>query len=70
MITVDAIRQRIDAIDDLSDDWEAAHREEDQLYRDVLQAIANGAPDPTHLARTALETSSLFFDRYYCARSG
>ncbi len=65
MISVDEIRQRVLDIDDRSDDSEAAHRAEDRLYRDVLRAVAAGAPNAAELAKAALEANELLFDRHY-----
>ena len=64
-MTLEEVRQRTAAIDDTSDDPELAHREEDRLYRDVLIAIATGVANPQELAKAAIETQELDFDRYY-----
>jgi hypothetical protein len=64
-MTVDDIRRRIATIDDIADDYEAAHREEDRLHADVLEAIAGGAADAGALAAAALESRGLVFDRHY-----
>lgn len=60
------IEGRIEAIKKMAADWEAAHSWEDQLYRDVLEAIANGASDPRELAKAALASQAIPFARY-CA---
>lgn len=65
MISIEDVRQRVADIDDSSDDGEIAHRKEDRLFCDVLKAIADGAPEPAELARAALESRNLDFDRYY-----
>lgn len=44
---------------------ESAHCAEDELYADVLRAIADGAPDAGKLARAALKTKDLNFSRWY-----
>lgn len=64
-MTVEEVRQRVVEIDEISDDGELAHRREDGLFCDVLKAIAEGAPDAAALARAALESRELVFDRYY-----
>lgn len=68
-MTVDEVRARVEDIRDaamnLRDD-EAAHLREDDLWRDVLRAVADGAADPAGLARAALATLDLEFGRY-CA---
>ena len=47
-------------------DDEAAHGMTDDLHRDVLAAIAAGAPDAQILAAAALRTETLGFSRW-CA---
>ncbi|MFC7330786.1 hypothetical protein [Marinactinospora rubrisoli] len=59
------IRRRVEHIDSISGDDEVAHYEEDELHRDVLEAIADGAPNGADLAREALRTRGIRFDRYY-----
>lgn len=45
-------------------DYEAAHADEDRLWRDVLRAIAEGwCEDPAACARAALESQDLEFKR-------
>jgi len=47
-------------------DVETAHGMEDYLWQEVLQTIADGtAEDPAALARAALKTTELDFDRWY-----
>ena len=65
MLTIDEVRRRTAGIDDIADDPETAHRQEDRLYRDVLNAIAAGAPNPAELAKAALVTQEYNLDRYY-----
>jgi len=48
------------------DDDERAHGMEDDFRRDILQAIADGAPDAVRLAKIALQTAKLEFARW-CA---
>jgi hypothetical protein len=47
-------------------DHEGCHAMEDDIWRDVLRAIADGAPNPAELARAALETNGIEFERW-CA---
>lgn len=42
-----------------------AHAREDELYLDVLKAIASGAQNPAELAAEALKTQEIHFDRWY-----
>lgn len=65
--TVRAVKARITAIRKLANDDERAHGAEDALYADVLRAIATGvALDPAAMAREALTTETIGFERY-CA---
>lgn len=67
-VTVEAVRARVEQIRAVSEqpDAELAHSEEDALYEEVLRAVAGGHPDAAALARAALETKKLKFDRW-CA---
>ena len=65
-LTAEDIARRLAAIHALHGDDEAAHGEEDRLHRDVLAAIAAGAPDASLLAAAALRTETLGFSRW-CA---
>lgn len=65
-MTVDEVHAAVAAIDQASGDPETAHGLEDDLRRDVLRAIANGAPDGAALAAAALQTEEFDFDRW-CA---
>jgi hypothetical protein len=47
-------------------DSEEAHLLEDAMHASVLEAIADGrAADPAQLARTALSSSEIRFERWY-----
>lgn len=46
-------------------DYQNAHEMEDTLFREVLEAIANGAPRPRELAKVALRTRAIPFERYH-----
>lgn len=61
------VRRRVDEIDEIADLQERAHIDEDRLYVDVLEAIAGGAEDPAAMARAALATRQLDFDRHFSA---
>ena len=65
LMTEGEVRRRVDEIDEIADLPERAHRAEDRLYCDVLEAIAAGADNPAALARAALAASHLDFDRHY-----
>lgn len=66
MLTAEDIARRLAEIHAVRDDDEDAHGRTDQLHRDVLAAIAAGAPDPALLAAAALRTETLDFARW-CA---
>jgi hypothetical protein len=61
---VQQVNERVANIAAQDDDAEQ-HAQEDRLHRDVLKAIANGAPNAAELALSALKTSDLIFDRWY-----
>lgn len=66
-MTAEDVCEEVEAIRRLAvDDDEAAHIREDALRRDVLSAIADGAPNAAELAREALATSKIKFARW-CA---
>jgi len=44
-MTKNEVKQRVKDIKDSADDYESAHSMEDDLYQDVLNAIAEGAED-------------------------
>lgn len=69
-MTEDEVLRRVAAIDEVADSPEKAHKEEDRLYCDVLEAIAAGADDPAGLARAALSARKLDLERYYSAPIG
>lgn len=61
---IDEIRARVDAIRSLTHDPEVAHSLEDDLYRDVLADIADGAAHPAVLATEALVAARVDFPRW------
>lgn len=54
----------LDKIKGMTDDPEAAHSEEKQLWAAVLAAISKGAPDPSQLAALALCSQDIDFPRW------
>lgn len=64
-MTVTQIQRRVRKIESQSRDSESAHVEEDNLYLDVLRAIAAGADNAGELAAEALKANKLTFDRWY-----
>lgn len=67
VLTREIVQARIDAMWSVQNDPEAAHAEEDTLYRDVLNAIATGqfyGIEAAQLARLALETQRMKFPRW------
>jgi len=65
-LTAEDIARRLAEIHAVQDDDEVAHGKTDDLHRDVLAAIAAGAPDARLLAAAALRTETLGFARW-CA---
>lgn len=67
---IEECRRRVAAIEAAKDNDENAHSQQDRLYRDVLQAIADGADfslgHAISLAREALAVEDIEFDRW-CA---
>ncbi len=56
--------KRVKEIRDSLPDYEKAHSLEDQLYLEVLQEAAKGNPEAYALARAALKSKKLDFERY------
>lgn len=65
-MTPEEVMARVEEINKVAEDDERAHSLEDDLRQDVLEAIADGAPNAKELARTALLTSEIEFARW-CA---
>lgn len=65
-MTLDDVLELVQGVSDSQGDPEMAHSREDDMYRAVLTAIADGALNARELARAALETSTMAFPRW-CA---
>ena len=68
-VKLEYIQVRVDAIRDLTGDYEAAHSAEDRLYLELLTAIADARiplRDVRAAAAIALKTQRFDFERY-CA---
>lgn len=63
-MTVDDVKAKVQEIFDARHDDEVAHNREDALYEAVLEAIAQGASNPSELAEAALATRGLDFHRW------
>lgn len=63
-MTLEEVEAAVEAIRRKVGDDEVAHIEEDRLHGAVLQAIANGADNPSALAAAALKTSEIQFSRW------
>ena len=60
------ISEKIKVIESIGDsDPEVSHSLEDNLYKEVLEAIANGAENPSELAKEVLKVSEINFARWY-----
>lgn len=65
-MTPEAIQARLKIIEQHANDPEAAHGFEDDLYIDVLRAIATGkCKDPQACAKEALKAIDIDFTRWY-----
>jgi hypothetical protein len=64
-MTPDEVSQRVIVIGAHSDDPEQSHYEADELYRDVLKAIAAGAENAPLLASRALRVEELDLTWWY-----
>lgn len=65
-MTIKQVELALKEIARVANDDERAHGMEDRLHQEVLQAIADGAPNAAELARLALKTSDINFARW-CA---
>jgi hypothetical protein len=63
MITVEEIRAKVKEIS--RNDSEIAHSMEDNLYIEVLKAIAAGVDNAQTLAKEALKAHDLTFERWH-----
>jgi hypothetical protein len=59
------VSERVDFIRAIAGDHEAAHSAQDDLYRSVLAAIADGAENARDLAAVALAVEAIEFHRWY-----
>jgi hypothetical protein len=59
------VKTRVAAVRLVAHDAEAAHVREDDLYEEVLEAIAKGNPDGPEMAAIALRTKDIEFPRYH-----
>lgn len=61
---VKQVKQVIACIDAVKEDYEAAHYMEDNLYLDVLRHIAEGGENAQAIAKEALKSREIDFNRY------
>lgn len=67
-MTPQEVERRVKALGSLVRDGEAFHVAEDELYSDVLRAIANGnCEDPALCAGFALGSQDIVGGRRWCA---
>ena len=68
-ITVKEVKKIVNSLaNGMNADWadyEDMHIEEDDMYEDVLRAIAEGDPHSKLLAREALKSKNVKFIRWY-----
>jgi hypothetical protein len=67
-MTVEDVKTEVERIRQMADfdEDEDAHKAEDKLRQDVLQAIAESHPGAVLLAAEALKTDEIEFGRWYC----
>ncbi len=64
-LTVEKVREWVERIRlEAMGDSERAHGSEDTLYEEVLKAVAAGEPNAAEMAREALATKSIEFNRW------
>ena len=60
------VKDAVQRIYDIRGDDEVAHVREDDLYRELLQSIADGTcEDPVECSKLALTTQDIEFSRWY-----
>lgn len=64
-MTIKEVEKRVQAIRENVDDPESAHADEDNLYLDVLKAVARGSKHSIKLAKEAIKTRNIDFPRWY-----
>jgi hypothetical protein len=64
-MTLEEIKERLQYIESISDDDEAAHGREDDLYEEFIRYVADNAPEPlSELAREVLKSKDITFERW------
>ncbi|QIZ04176.1 hypothetical protein [Limosilactobacillus reuteri] len=65
-ITVKEVKDIVNSFTDSQNaDYEGMHVEEDDMYEDVLSAVAEGDSHSKLLAREALKSKNVKFTRWY-----
>jgi hypothetical protein len=64
-MTVEDVKIQVNLIKEKAYDNEKAHVIQDSLWLDVLTDIANGNPDARNLAKAAIKTDQIKFERWY-----
>ena len=65
VVDFDYIIEQVALIEGEKEDPESAHVISDNLWRDVLTAIANGAENAAELAGAALQVDAIEYPRWY-----
>jgi SepF-like predicted cell division protein (DUF552 family) len=71
VLTVEKVSERVELIKQFVEEEhpviasEKAHTEQDKLFKDVLEAVANGSEDSKGLATEALKVLNIEFTRVY-----
>ena len=65
MLTIERVKFLIERIEEIKDDDGPAHRREDDLYKMIIEAIANNKiEDARKICRLALKTKKIDFCRW------
>lgn len=59
------IKKAVKEIEEIKEDDEAAHMEQDDLYRSIIKAIAEGKTVTPEMAQEALKVEEIDFSRWY-----
>ena len=67
-MSIDELKKRVEDLEEQqSKSWDPEHFHslEDAIWQNTLEAIADGAPNAQALAKVALQTTELDFERWY-----
>lgn len=64
-MTLEDAQRGVDKVRAMAGDNEGAHSEEDAFHMAVLASIAAGCENPAELAKIALQTEAIDYERWY-----